>query len=47
MGAGGDGSAQLVEHQLHGGGVDLGQDQGDAAVTFRANGAEQIDGLMP
>ena len=46
VGARGDGLAELVKHQLHGGGVDLGQDQGDAGVALRADGAEQVDGLV-
>ena len=41
-----DGLAQLVEHELHGGGLDSGQDQGDAGVALRADRAEQIDGLV-
>ena len=46
MGAWGDGLAQLVEHELHRLGLDTGQDQGNPGVAFRADGAEQVDGLV-
>ena len=34
---------ELIEHQLHGGGVGDRQDQRDAGVAHRADGAEQVD----
>jgi hypothetical protein len=38
--------AEFVEHQLHGRGLDGGQDQRHAGVALGADGAEQIDGLV-
>jgi hypothetical protein len=46
MSAGADGLAELVEHRLHGGGADRGQDQSDAGVARRTDRTEQIDRLM-
>lgn len=46
MGAWSNGLAQLVEHELHRLGLDTGQDQGDPGVASRADGAEQVDGLV-
>jgi hypothetical protein len=40
------GLAELIEHRLHGGGAHHGQDQGDAGITRRADGAEQVDRLV-
>jgi len=47
MGARVDGLAELIEHELHGGGFDGGQHQGDAGVTLGADRAEQVDGVVP
>jgi hypothetical protein len=43
--AGADGLGELVEHRLHGGGADRGQDQSDASVAFKTD-REQIDRLV-
>ena len=40
------GLAELVEHRLHGGGADRGEDERDAGIALRTDGAEQIDRLM-
>ena len=32
--AGADGLAEFVEHRMHGGGADRGQDQSDASIPF-------------
>lgn len=45
MGAGGDGLARFLEHQVHRLGVGPRNDNGDAGVAIGANGAEQIGGL--
>src|SRR5262245_22702314 len=47
MGTGRHGQGELVEHRLHGGCAHLGENQGDAVVALGADGAEQIDRLMP
>jgi hypothetical protein len=41
-----DGRGELVEHGLHGGGADAGQDQGDAGSAFGTDGAEQVGRLV-
>ena len=46
MGAGHHGRGELIKHRLHGGRAHLGENQGHAVVAVRADGAEQIDGLV-
>jgi hypothetical protein len=46
MGVRGHGLAEFIQHRLHGGGADRGQDQGNPGVARGTDGAEQIDGLM-
>ena len=46
MGAGADRLAELVQHRLHGGSADAGQDQGDAGIARRTDRAEQVDRLV-
>ena len=46
VGAWDDGPTQLVEHQLHGRGRDVGEDQRDTGVALGADGTEQIGRLV-
>jgi len=46
MGAGRDGRAKLVQHKLHGGRADRGQDQRDPGIALRTDGTEQGSGVV-
>ena len=47
MGAGRHGRGEFVEHGLHRDRTHLGQNQGHAVVALGADGAEQIEGIVP
>ena len=47
MGAGRHGRGELVEHGLHRDRTHLGQNQGHAVVALGADGAEQVEGVVP
>ena len=46
MHTGADRLGEFVEHRLHGGGTDRRQDERDAGIARRADGAEQVGGLV-